>query len=620
MKLDKICRTCLYEKQNLRSLFDAYLPSMIMAFTSVQIMQGDGLPHQICTQCLRDVSKAYAFKQKCEKSDATLRNYVNINFNPNINQLCDLPSDIGNNDGIMPGNSIIPSCNESILPNNNVMSSCNVISNGSIIPQNTCENNANLIDIPNAINAVDNSLHQSAFPAIDNNMMGNMNEVRNDFFGNSDVLQQSSFFQDIFNDPTNQSFVDNFANNQSNAVVSDFAETMQSLQTIAEQCLPESWENDNQSCQLNPPQAQNNFDLVDNLYKCQFCENIFHDAWSLDEHIKNQNCQDKYFSSNITNELTKSMLLEYTFDTNSKDNFMFENIEPTNQNLLCDICDRTFTDQKYLKKHLKDIHFIDTACVQEEKRHSCTVCGKRYRQYKVLQLHMRTHTGERPLKCDICSRTFALPSCLRSHKKIHVQEKQYECHICRKKFNNKSNLSGHILTHSGEKPHICPTCGKGFATNTNLEIHKRLHSGVKPFVCTFCDKAFNSSTQLRKHMMVHTGEKPYSCWICGQSFRRKETRDTHARYHTGERPYNCKICQKKYIAASHLRDHMKSHRDDRKFNCMICPKKFLDMKTLKSHILSHTGQKPFSCQFCGKCFVQSSGLNTHIKSCHNQQQ
>lgn len=64
---------------------------------------------------------------------------------------------------------------------------------------------------------------------------------------------------------------------------------------------------------------------------------FFLDTWSLDEHTKNQACQDKYFSSNITNELTKSMLLEYTFDTNSKDNFMFENIEPTNQNLLCDV-------------------------------------------------------------------------------------------------------------------------------------------------------------------------------------------------------------------------------------------------------------------------------------------
>ncbi|XP_060526466.1 zinc finger protein OZF-like [Cylas formicarius] len=528
MKLDKICRTCLFEKSNLKPLFEAYVPSMVMSFASVQMVQGDGLPHQICTQCITNVNKAYAFKQLCEKSDASLRNYVNMNY----------------------------------MPQNNIVQ---------------------------------------------------INEVRHDIFENNEVLPQNSLFQDIFNDPE-QSLVDNFTQ-QANTVVSDLAETMQSLQTIAEQCLPASWENDNQICPINADETSNNFNLVDNLYKCQFCEDIFKDEWSLSEHTKNHSCQDKYFCTNITSELTKSMLLEYSFDTNSKDNFMFENIEPANENLLCSICDRTFTDQKYLKKHLKDIHFLETSCIQEEKKHNCTACGKRYKQYKDLMLHMRTHTGERPLKCEICSRTFAVPSSLHKHQKIH-KEKQYSCNICGRKFNQSSNVTSHMLTHSGEKPHMCSVCGKKFYTNTNLEIHKRIHTGNKPYICSFCDKPFNTSTQLKKHMMVHTGEKPYTCWQCGKSFRRKETRDTHARYHTGERPYACKVCNKKYIAASHLRDHMKSHNDIRKFDCVICMKKFLDLKTLKSHILSHTGQKPYSCKFCGKCFVQNGGLITHIKSCH----
>lgn len=40
-------------------------------------MEGDGLPDQICTQCLQMVNRAYSFKQLCEKSDATLRQYIN---------------------------------------------------------------------------------------------------------------------------------------------------------------------------------------------------------------------------------------------------------------------------------------------------------------------------------------------------------------------------------------------------------------------------------------------------------------------------------------------------------------------------------------------------------------
>lgn len=40
-------------------------------------MEGDGLPNQICTQCLQMVNRAYAFRQQCEKSDNSLHQYIN---------------------------------------------------------------------------------------------------------------------------------------------------------------------------------------------------------------------------------------------------------------------------------------------------------------------------------------------------------------------------------------------------------------------------------------------------------------------------------------------------------------------------------------------------------------
>ena len=50
---------------------------------------------------------------------------------------------------------------------------------------------------------------------------------------------------------------------------------MQSLQTIAEQCLPESWDTDNQICPINTDEPSTNFNLVDNWNKCQFCGEVF---------------------------------------------------------------------------------------------------------------------------------------------------------------------------------------------------------------------------------------------------------------------------------------------------------------------------------------------------------
>lgn len=138
MKLDKICRTCLLEKANLRNLFEACVANMLMSCASIQVinlyyifqinvygfqvMEGDGLPDQICIQCLQNVNKAYSFKQLCEESDLTLRNY-----------LLTLQTDMINN-------------------------------------------------------------------------------VKTDLFSTSEVLQQSSLFQDIFNDATTHSLVETFTN------------------------------------------------------------------------------------------------------------------------------------------------------------------------------------------------------------------------------------------------------------------------------------------------------------------------------------------------------------------------------------------------------------------------
>jgi len=225
MKLDKICRTCLVQKNDLKLLFEACIPSMIMSISSVQvqtffsliklvlkakivqIVEGDGLPHQICTQCLRDVNKAFCFKQKCEKSDLTLRNY----FQNNISNICQLE---GNAD-MFPQNDLLGNCGISCP----VMSS-NIQSSMDLIPESTAISTSMSI-LSDTIAASMTSL--DTFNDIGKSLVINNVDGRSDLFGNG--FQENPLFGEIFDNPDGQCLVESFPNNQENAgkwIFSDF--------------------------------------------------------------------------------------------------------------------------------------------------------------------------------------------------------------------------------------------------------------------------------------------------------------------------------------------------------------------------------------------------------------
>ena len=113
-------------------------------------------------------------------------------------------------------------------------------------------------------------------------------------------------------------------------------------------------------------------------------------------------------------------------------------------------------------------------------------------------------------QCDICSNTFKQNILLEMHYRTHTGEKQFECNTCNRYFSLSQNLKQHERIHNGEKPYKCYTCNKTFSTSSHLKCHQRIHSGEKPFECKTCKKSFSLSQNLKQHERIHNGEKPFN--------------------------------------------------------------------------------------------------------------
>ena len=130
---------------------------------------------------------------------------------------------------------------------------------------------------------------------------------------------------------------------------------------------------------------------------------------------------------------------------------------------------------------------IKSSMVSSGGGYKCPYCGKLYSRKYGLKIHVRTHTGFKPLQCRVCRRPFGDPSNLNKHVRLHAVHLQQASTTSASSLTSAamSVTSSSRLSYCGgdeldlmraaasSSPYACKHCGKVLVRRRDLERHIR---------------------------------------------------------------------------------------------------------------------------------------------------
>ncbi|XP_078508176.1 sal-like protein 4 [Lissotriton helveticus] len=282
-------------------------------------------------------------------------------------------------------------------------------------------------------------------------------------------------------------------------------------------------------------------------------------------------------------------------------------------------------------------------------RHKCKFCGKVFGNDSALQIHLRSHTGERPFKCNICGNRFTTKGNLKVHFQRHRDKYPYirmnpypvPEHLDNVPTPNgipygmsvpmdesnviadikpmltplpiglnlsqnapliagmKDSLGGSLSNNVVSRPSSGSEGGSssGAASNHSSTEQQNFNPPqANGFFGGFNinDQASETSKlqQLVENIDRSTRD-PNECVICHRVLSCQSSLKMHYRIHTGERPFKCKLCGRAFSTKGNLKTHYGVHRANTplkmQHSCPICQKKFTNAVVLQQHIRMHMG-------------------------------
>ncbi|CAH2009162.1 unnamed protein product [Acanthoscelides obtectus] len=200
---------------------------------------------------------------------------------------------------------------------------------------------------------------------------------------------------------------------------------------------------------------------------------------------------------------------------------------------------------------------------------ACEVCGMKFRYMACVHIHMMVHTSS--LHCVLCNDMFIPRfKEFSSHVYQHVKDKlaeykrfELQCPYCGIRFKERKLVMIHMRIHTNERPFKCDICGNAFKQRNSLQTHQVTHSKEKPFTCQECGGKYTTSSSLKRHVRkMHNMQRNIKCGHCGMVFHNYQAAQDHRmEAHVGKlfKRY-CSLCNEHFFSRVKYTAHVEMHK------------------------------------------------------------